>query len=57
MLLMFEAGITGVISQATHKYAAANSKYMKNINKYVPSSYLMDLDANLNFNNGFEYLL
>ena len=46
MLLMFEAGIRGGISQATHKYATANKKYMKNYNKNIPSSYLQYLDAN-----------
>ena len=33
MLLMFEAGIRGGISQAIHKCATANNKYMKNYNK------------------------
>ena len=46
MLLMIEAGIRDGISQAIHKYAKANNKYMKNHNKNVISSYLMYLDAN-----------
>ena len=46
MILMFEAGIRGGISKATHKYATANKKYMKNYNKNIPSSYLQYLDAN-----------
>ena len=46
MLLMFEAGIRCGISKATHKYATANKKYMKNYNKNIPSSYLQYLDAN-----------
>ena len=46
MLLMIEAGIRGGISQAIHKYAKANNKYMKNHNKNIISSYLMHLDAN-----------
>ena len=46
MLLMFEAGIRGGISQAIHKYATANNKYMKNYNKKAPSSYQMNLDTN-----------
>ena len=46
MLLMVEKGIRGEICQATHGYAKANNKYMKNYNKDVISSYLMYLDAN-----------
>ena len=46
MLQMFEQGIRGGISQAIHRYAKANNKYMKNYNKDVVSSYLMCLDAN-----------
>ena len=46
MILMFEAGIRGGISKATHKYATANKKYMKNYNKNIPSSYLQYLDEN-----------
>ena len=46
MLLMIKAGIRGGISQAIHKYAKANNKYMKNYNKNIASSYLMYLDAN-----------
>ena len=47
MLLMFEKGIRGGITQAMHRYAAANNKYIgdqNNPNKL--SSYLMYLDAN-----------
>ena len=46
MLLMFENGIRGGISQVIHKYAKANNKYMKNHNKNISSSFLMYLDAN-----------
>ena len=46
MLQMFEQGIRGGISQAIHRYAKANNKYMKNYNQDVLSSYLMCLDAN-----------
>ena len=46
MLLMFEQGIQGGISQAIHKYAKANNKYIKNYSKNIPSSYLMYLYAN-----------
>ena len=46
MLLMFEDGTRGGISQATHKYATANNKYMKNFNKELISTFLQYLDAN-----------
>ena len=46
MLLMFEKGIKGGISQAIFKDAKANNKYMKNYNKNMTSSYLQYLDAN-----------
>ena len=46
MLLMLEKGIRGGISQAIHKYAKGNNKYMKNYNKNITSSYLQYLDAN-----------
>ena len=45
MLLMFEEGTRG-ISQAIHKHAKANNKYMKSYNKMVISSYIQYLDAN-----------
>ena len=47
MLLMFERGIRGGITQSVHRYASANNKYMGNI--YDPSKeskYLQYLDAN-----------
>ena len=46
MLLMIEKGIRGGICQATHRYAKANNKYMKNCNKNIESSYIDYLDAN-----------
>ena len=46
MLLMVEKGTRGGICQATHRYAKANNKYMKNYDKNIISSYLMYLDAN-----------
>ena len=47
MLLVFERGIRGGITQAVHRYASANNKYMGDL--YYPnkeSSYLQYLDAN-----------
>ena len=47
MLLMFERGIRGGITQEVHRYASANNKYMRDL--YDPnkeSSYLQYLDAN-----------
>ena len=47
MLLMFEWGIRGGITQAVRKYASANNKYMED--RFDPkseSSYLQYLDAN-----------
>ena len=47
MLLMFERGIRGGITQAVRKYASANNKYMEDIfNPKSESSYLQYLDAN-----------
>ena len=47
MLLMFERGIRGGITQVVHKYASANNKYMGD--RFEPKSesiYLQYLDAN-----------
>ena len=41
MLFMVENGIRGGICQATHRYAKANNKYMKNYDKNIESSYLV----------------
>ena len=46
MLLMIEKGIRGGMCQATHRYAKANNKYMKNYDKNIESSYIEYLDAN-----------
>ena len=46
ILLMFEKGIRGCISQAIHKYTKSNNKYMKSYNKDVILSYLQYQDAN-----------
>ena len=47
MLLMFECGIRGGITQEVHQYAKANNKYMgEKFNPKEESSYLQYLDAN-----------
>ena len=46
MLLMIEEGIRGGMSEAIHRYAKANNKYMNNYDKSIISSCLMYLDAN-----------
>ena len=47
MLLMFERGIRGGITQSVHKYASANDKYMGDkFNPNEDTTYLQYLDAN-----------
>ena len=46
MILMIEKIIRGGICQATHRYAKANKKCMKNYDKNIESSYIQYLDAN-----------
>ena len=46
MVLMFEKGLRGGISQAIHRYATANNKYTPNYHSQRLSSYLIYLDAN-----------
>ena len=47
MLLMFERGIRGGITQVVHRYASANNKYMGDLyNPIKESYYLQHLDAN-----------
>ena len=48
ILLMFERGIRGGITQTVHQYAEANNKYMgdKFFHPEEDSSYLQYLDAN-----------
>ena len=46
MLLMIEEGIRGGMYQSTHRYANANTKYMKYYDKSIEPSYLTYLDAN-----------
>ena len=43
---MIEKGIRGGICEATHRYAKANNKYMKNYDKTNEPSYIEYLDAN-----------
>ena len=45
-MLMFERGIRGGITQAVHRYAEANNKYIDKFYPNVPSSYIQYLDAN-----------
>ena len=46
MLLMVKKGIRGGICHAIHRYARANSRYLKNYNKNEEPSFLEYLDAN-----------
>ena len=46
MLLMFEQGIRGGITQSVHRYASANNPYMKEYDSSKPTNYLQYLDAN-----------
>ena len=46
MLLMFERGIRGGITQAVHRYASANNPYMEEYDKDKETNYLQYLDAN-----------
>ena len=46
MLLMFEQGIRGGITQSVHRWAAANNPYMEEYDKSKPTNYLQYLDAN-----------
>ena len=45
MILMIEKSVRGGICQATHRYAKANNKYMKNYDN-IESSYIEYLDGN-----------
>ena len=45
ILLMFEEGIRGGITQSSHRYAEANNKHRENYDKNKESSYLMYLEA------------
>ena len=46
MLLMFERGIRGGITQVIKRYAKANNKYRNDYDRKEPSRYLQYLDAN-----------
>ena len=45
MLLMFERGIRGGITQSVHRWAAANNPYMDEYDSSNPTRYLQYLDA------------
>ena len=45
MILMIEKGIRGKICQATHSYANASNKYMKNYHQNIDSLSMEYLDA------------
>ena len=45
MLLMFECGIRGGITQSVHRWAAANNPYMDEYDSSKPTKYLQYLDA------------
>ncbi|CAH1107892.1 unnamed protein product [Psylliodes chrysocephalus] len=47
MVLFFQKGIRGGISQCSNRYGAANNRYMgKEYNPHLPTSYLMYFDIN-----------
>ena len=46
MVLLFEKGIRGGISQALQRYSSAKNKYMPNYNSKLLSTYLLYVDAN-----------
>ena len=46
ILLMFEHGIQGGITQAVHRYASANNLYMEEYDEDKETNYLQYLDAN-----------
>ena len=46
MLLMFERGIKGGITQSVHRWTAANNPYMDEYDSSKPTKYLQYLDAN-----------
>ena len=46
MLLMFERGIRGGITQSVHRWAAANNPYMEEYGSNKPMKCLQYLDAN-----------
>ena len=46
MLLMFEQGIRGGITQSVHRWASANNPYMEEYDSNKPTNYLQYLDAN-----------
>ena len=46
MLIMFEKGVRGGISQISNRYAKANNPYMKEYDTKIATNYIQYLDAN-----------
>ena len=54
MLLMFEKGIRGGVSQISKRYSKANNQYMKEYDQNLPTKYIVYLDANNLYGGGMS---